>query len=166
MLRCCISDEKNCQILTALAKLLAWKEIIFPHNISTCKLNYNINNAKQCKCCDAVSQMKRIVRILTALAKLLAWKEITSPHIISTCKLYYNISNAKQCKCCDAISQTKELLNSHRLAKPLAWRRNNTSAYWRHMQAPMMTVSNMHKFQICRNFALLLKSRCIYFPVL
>ncbi len=61
MLRCCISDKKNCQILTALAKLLAGKEIIFSHIISTYKLDYNVNDEKQYKCCDAVSQTKELL---------------------------------------------------------------------------------------------------------
>ena len=60
----------------------------------------------------------------------------------------------KQYKYCDAVSQTKELLNSHRPAKPLAYRRNNISAYWRHMQTPIMAVSTMHKVSNMREFCI------------
>ncbi len=71
------------------------------------------------KCCDAESQVKRIMNSRRS-CKTTCTKEIIFSHIISTNKLDHNVNNEKQYKCCDAVFQTKELLNSHRPAKPLA----------------------------------------------
>jgi len=44
------------------------------HIINTCKLDYNVNDGKQYKCCDAVSQVKRIVKFSPLLQNYLQEK--------------------------------------------------------------------------------------------